>query len=127
MLSRSRLKPKRDTPRRNEGRVQHERMKAKAGAKATAEERRHLDRIAAMPCLVAGCTNAANIHHVVSDGFKRISRTHRLATPLCKIHHQDGPMAVHRIGHAKFTEVFGIDLLTWAEEAWEETQKEKAK
>lgn len=119
MIRRKPLKPKREKPRRNEGRVQHERMKPKAKAQPTAEEKRHLARVAAMPCLIPGCNNPANVHHVVSDGFQRLKRTHTRVTPLCRTHHQDGPCAVHRIGHAKFTKIFGIDLLAIADQLWD--------
>lgn len=121
MLRRSSIKAKRDTPRRNEGRVTHERMKPKAKRTATAQEKRHMERVAALACLVPGCNNPANIHHVVSDGMKRLARRHDRVTPLCETHHQSGPCAVHRVGHARFTEIFGIDLLMTAERLWEES------
>lgn len=118
-MLRSSIKPKRDKPRRDEGRIQHERMKPKAKRAATADEKRHLARVAAMPCLIPGCNNPANVHHVVSDGMKRLTRTHRRVVPLCEPHHQSGPAAVHRIGHARFTETFGLDLLQIADGMWE--------
>lgn len=112
------IKAKRDTPRRNEGRITHERMKPRSSAQSkTADERRHMDRIAKMPCLVCGA--AAQVHHVVSDGYKRITKSHKRVTPLCSNHHSTGPAAVHRIGHARFTEIFGIDLLATADQLWE--------
>lgn len=121
MLRRSGIKAKREAPRRNEGRVTHERMKLKAKRAASTQEKHHLDRVAAMPCLIPGCNNPANVHHVVSDGMKRLTRTHERVTPLCETHHQSGPTAVHRVGHARFTEIFGIDLLAVADQLWSES------
>lgn len=119
-MRRTPLRSKRPTPRRNGGRITHERMKPKSSAKAkSADEKRHMDRVAKMPCLVTGCNNGVQVHHVVSDGLKRITKTHKRVVPLCSMHHADGPQAVHRIGHARFTEIFGIDLLAMADQLWE--------
>jgi hypothetical protein len=119
-VRRTPLKRKRDTPRRKAPeRTQHQRIKRRAGSAPTAAEKRHMDRIAAMPCLVCGAP--ANIHHVISDGFQRITRTHRRVTPLCRWCHQDGPQAVHAIGHAAFNNLHGFDLLEWADREWEAT------
>ena len=85
----------------------------------TAAERRHLNRIGEMPCLV--CDGPAVIHHVVSNGYQRITRTHRLITPLCYRHHVDSPEAIHRIGHANFYAMHGIDLYKWACVEWDKS------
>jgi len=87
---------------------------------ATAEERRHLQAVAAMGCLV--CGEPATVHHVTSDGYKRLDRTHRRVTPLCPVHHmvQFGPReSVEALGHAGFRETYGIDLLAVADHLWE--------
>jgi hypothetical protein len=119
MLRKSPLKKRRETPRRNEGRIQHERMRPKGVAPPTAAEKAHMGRIAAMGCLV--CGEAATIHHVTSDGMKRIARSHKRTAPLCPRHHQIqfGPHeSVEALGHAGFTRVYGIDLLAWADQEW---------
>ena len=88
---------------------------------STAEERRHLQRVAELPCLVCGA--ASTVHHVTSDGFKRISRSHSRVAPLCARHHmiQFGPReSVEALGHAGFKERYGIDLLEEAERLWRE-------
>lgn len=121
MLRRSTIKAKRDTPRRNEGRVTHERMTPKASAKPSAAEKAHLGRVASLGCVVQGCNQAPQVHHVHSDGMKRIARSPRRVVGLCLEHHTVGPCAVHRIGHARFTEIFGIDLLETADRLWRET------
>ncbi len=69
-----------------------------------------------MPCLVCGARST--VHHVTSDGYKRISRSHLRVVPLCPRHHQiqHGPReSVEALGHAGFTATYGIDLLAEAE------------
>lgn len=86
----------------------------------TAAERRHLDRVASLGCLV--CDSPATVHHVTSDGYKRLTRTHERIVPLCPRHHmiQFGPHeSVEALGHAGFTETYGIDLLERARQLWE--------
>ena len=121
-MKRSPLKARRETPRRNEGRVRHGRIKAKAAAPPSTEEKRHLERVAAMPCLV--CGQAATVHHVTASIHGgRISRSHQRVVPLCPRHHQiqHGPQeSVEALGHGRFREVHGIDLLKAAEQLWDQ-------
>jgi len=125
-MRRTPLKRKREQPRRKAPeRCPHQRIKPKAGARPTAAEMRHLARVAALPCLV--CGRPATVHHVTSDGLKRIGRSHRLIAPLCRSHHQkvwdpkdSDPISVEGLGHAGFTAKFGIDLLKEAIRLWEE-------
>jgi len=98
------------------------RRKRKSSYKPAAV-RQHFARIAALGCLVCGGT--ATIHHVSSDGCKRIARSDQLVAPLCPRHHQIifGPReSVEALGHAGFTATYGIDLFAWAQNAWSETQ-----
>lgn len=118
MLRRSPLKAKRDTPRRNEGRVTHERIRRKPSDKGAAE-RQHMERVAAMPCCGCG-SRPVQVHHVISDGYKRLTRDHRRVVPLCIVCHTSGKEAVHAIGHAEFTRKTGLDLLQIADELWSE-------
>jgi hypothetical protein len=122
-MKRSPLKPKRDKPRRNEGRVQHNRMKPKASSPPTVEEGRHLSRLAAMPCLVCGI-EPVTIHHVTASVHGgRVARSHQRTVPLCPRHHQiqHGPReSVEALGHAGFYREYGIDLLAVAEQLWRE-------
>lgn len=94
-------------------------LKPKRRKAPTAAEKRHLARVAAVPCLVCGA--AAEVHHVVSDGYQRLSRDHKRVTPLCPDHHRTGPDAVHVLSHSGFTARHGIDLLAVAEQLWEES------
>lgn len=78
----------------------------------TAAEKRHHDRVAAMGCCVCGAE--ATIHHVTSDGFKRIARSHWLVVGLCPFHHLyqwNSKTSVEAMGHAKFCAHWGVDLL----------------
>jgi hypothetical protein len=115
MLRRAPLKAKRDKPRRNEGRVQHKRMKPKATGK-TAEEARFLDLVASLGCLI--CGSPASVHHIMHCAGKLKRRDHRFVVPLCQRHHQ-GMGGVHDLGgEAQFRDHWGVDLVGWAMEAW---------
>lgn len=117
-MRRTPLKKKRETPRRNEGRIQHKRAKPRAKSAPTAAEARHMSRIAAMPCL--GCGSAAvELHHSLTAKGKIRRRDHRFVCPLCPACHR-GPKGVHGIGSEhKFGRMIGLDLGAWAEAQWE--------
>jgi Recombination enhancement, RecA-dependent nuclease len=102
--------------------VNHKRMKPKAGAEPTADERRHMDRVAAMPCLVSG--EQATVHHVTGSAhlMGRFRRSHQLIVPLAPRFHQkvfdpkaSDPISVEGLGHRGFFDKYGIDLLAVAE------------
>lgn len=97
----------------------HRRMKPPVSRQPNAEETRHHDQVRSMDCAACG-SYPVSVHHVVSDGFKRLTKDHRRVLPLCPQCHQDGPYAVHRIGHGQFNRRFGIDQLKLAEQLWEE-------
>jgi len=86
----------------------------------TAAERRHLNRIGEMHCLV--CGRISTVHHITSNGYARITRTHKLVAPLCPWCHQHGPTAIHTIGAANFHAMHGIDLYKWASVEWDKSQ-----
>jgi len=117
-MKRSPLKAKRDTPRRSEGRVTHERMRAKATSK-TAAHRRYHTYVASLPCLGCGVQPVC-VHHVISDGHKRLTKDHSLVLPLCPSCHADGPTAVHRIGTRAWNAMHGFEQHVRAAELWEE-------
>lgn len=99
------------------------RMKPTRRKAPTAAERRHLARVAALPCLV--CGDASTVHHVTSDGYQRLTRTHERIVPLCPVHHmiQFGPReSVEALGHAGFTVAYGIDLLAVADRLWAQSK-----
>lgn len=97
-------------------------IKVKRRRANTPLEAFHLQRVAETPCLVSG--QPATVHHVTSDGFKRLRRTHERIVPLAPEYHmiQFGPReSVEALGHAGFTITYGIDLLAEAERLWMET------
>ena len=86
--------------------------------KATAADKRHMARIARLPCLVCGAR--ATVHHVTAyaDRPGRVSRRHDRVVPLCPRHHQiqHGPRdSVEALGHRGFYREYGIDLMAEAE------------
>jgi hypothetical protein len=87
----------------------------------TAQEKRHIERVAALPCLV--CQRPSTVHHVTarSDAPGRLSRTHQRIVPLCPVHHQiqhGTRESVEALGHRGFYATYGIDLLAEAERLW---------
>lgn len=61
----------------------------------TGAEKKHLDRVASLGCLI--CQAPATIHHPRFVCGMSQRAKHWLAVPLCKYHHQDGPhgQAIH--------------------------------
>lgn len=60
---------------------------------ATAAEKRHLDRVAKLPCAICGAW-PVHVHHI-REGFGMGQRApHALTLPLCPEHHQ-GTDGVH--------------------------------
>lgn len=128
LQQRTPLRPRREKERRkkhpmpmpgamNDGRVKEKRVRP-----MNAAEKRHADRVAAMGCLV--CKRPAQIHHETKvTGL----RDHRYLTPLCVDHHTAGPDARHTIKVQGFLRKFGINLITWALEAWQDSQRIEAK
>lgn len=86
----------------------------------TVLEKRHMQRVAEMGCLV--CGSPAQLHHVTAQiEGGRIPRSHKLVTPLCPRHHQiqhGAHESVEALSHRGFHETYGIDLLRAAERLW---------
>lgn len=125
-MIRSPLPRKRDKPRRVAGRITHGRMKEKASAPPTSQERAFMAYVATLPCVCCK-VQPVTLHHVsatVHGG--RISRSHKLICPLCPRHHliQHGPReSVEALGHGGFWRTHGVDLLAEAEKLWLEWSK----
>lgn len=93
----------------------------------TVSEKRHMERVARLPCIV--CGGISTVHHVTASIHGgRLPRRHDRVAPLCPIHHQavfdpyaSEPVSVERLGHRGFYLKHGIDLLAEAERLWEET------
>lgn len=59
---------------------------------ATLAEKGHLTRACSLGCIIPGCRNAPNVHHI-REGYGIAERaSHWETIPLCRFHHQDGPM-----------------------------------
>ena len=77
---------------------------------ATADEKRHMARVAQMGCCVCehmgyGDTPSV-VHHVRTQvGWGRDG--HMNVIPLCPEHH-DGALGIHTLGRTKFQEMYGI-------------------
>jgi hypothetical protein len=92
---------------------------------ASALEKRHIERVAGLSCLVSG-KRPVTVHHVTgyADRMGRFTRSHRLVVPLAAEYHliQHGPkISVEALGHRGFYQRHGIDLLAEAERLWAET------
>lgn len=94
----------------------------------TAEEKRHMDRVAQMPCLVCG-RHPVELHHVtgLATRMGRQTRRHDRVTPLCPPHHRMTAPGGHKesveaLGHRGFFRRFWIDLMMVAEFLWEERE-----
>lgn len=116
------LKAKRDKPRRNEGRVQHKRIKEKTSRPPTAEEKRHMDRVACKGCAVTGRKNVV-LHHIMHMHGKARRRDHRFVVALVPELHNMGSRSVHALGgEAAFLEEHGVDLVARAIADWNESR-----
>lgn len=77
---------------------------------ATADEKRHLAKVAGMRCIVCEIigfnTPCQQVHHVrARHGWGRTS--HMAVIPLCWEHHQ-GKYGVHSMGRDQFEEMYGM-------------------
>lgn len=90
----------------------------------TASEKRHMERVASLPCLV--CRAQSTVHHVTarSDRRGRLTRSNKRVVPLCPAHHQiqHGPhYSVEALNHQNFYKVHKVDLWAEAERLWKES------
>jgi hypothetical protein len=95
----------------------HGRVKPKYKPTPNASEKKYHVFLREKGCEV--CEREPSIHHIISDGFKRISKDHLLVTPLCPEHHQ-GDQGIHAIGHDAFTSLYGINLFDRAKENYQD-------
>lgn len=93
----------------------------------TAEEKRHMERVAHMGCLV--CGRPPEVHHVTGQATRigRLTRRHDRVVPLCPTHHRitapGGHMeSVEALSHRGFFKRYWIDLEKVAEFLWEERE-----
>jgi hypothetical protein len=102
-------------------------MKAKRKPRKPPAAKAHLERVAAMPCIIPTCRKPgpSTVHHVRhkitrSGTFARVDRR---VVPLCAPHHlhDHGPDSVERIHESGIFERFAVDLWAEAERLWEES------
>tara|TARA_R110000803_G_scaffold174446_2_gene237052 strand:- start:777 stop:1103 length:327 start_codon:yes stop_codon:yes gene_type:complete len=87
--------------------IKHGRIKPKWKPTPNTEEKAYHDWLRQLGCVV--CQREPSIHHVISDGYKRLSKSHWHCTPLCYDHHQNQE-GYHSIGHKQFVKQYDIDL-----------------
>ena len=115
---------KRKTPLRAKPASAKRTLKRRGAAKSAAEKR-HLDRIAAMRCLLCKRPGPSTVHHVRHKITRSgtFARDHKRTVPLCVACHQHdhGKESVERVHEAGIYERTGIDLWAEAERLWEES------
>lgn len=88
----------------------------------------HMNRVAALGCLVSG--EEATLHHVTSTihGGRTVTRSDKLIVPLAPRFHMKShdpkaaaPISVEGLSHRGFYDLHGIDLFAVAVRLWEET------
>lgn len=124
-MKRSPLRSKRPTPRRKAPeRVAYTRLKPKAGEPPTAEESRHMGRVARLPCEICSKPPPSTVHHVRHKITRSgtFARSHKRVVPLCPACHQHdfGAESVERLHEAGIYQRTGIDLWAAAERLWRE-------
>lgn len=100
----------------------HKRIKEPRARPMNADEKRHVERIAQMPCLVCGAWPVEVNHVKDGPGGKR---DHRFVSPLCPRHHRitvDSKVSYESMSREAFNEMIGFDLLAWAKEQWKISQ-----
>lgn len=84
------------------------------GKGATAAERRHLERVANVGCIVCRREGngivEANVHHIRLGQGMAQRASHFLTIPLCHAHHQTGGhgVAIHA-GQSTFERIYGSE------------------
>lgn len=122
-MRRSPLKAKRETPRRNAGRVTHERMKRKPRDEPNREERQYHAWLRAKgACEACGRRTGLVIHHVLSSiPPKAVKRDHWFVVLICSGCHNGDTNSVHLLGsEALFEDETGVDLVAISMQRLEE-------
>jgi hypothetical protein len=114
-MKRTPLRAKRLKPRRNEGRVQHKRMKSPVATSPSAEQVAYWQSLPAS-CVVCRGVDAI-IHHLLSPLPEKTSRRdHWYVVRLCPQCHNMGTQSVHLLGsESAFKRVHGVDLVAIAQ------------
>lgn len=70
------------------------------------KDKPHMNWVASQGCMIPGCSNSPNVHHIRILGEPRDDRR---TIPLCYFHHQ-GDEGVHFLGKHVWREKFGHEL-----------------
>jgi hypothetical protein len=111
------LRPERREPRRDEGRVTHERIKPRRG-EISDEQQRYHDSLRYFqggrrrPCQCGCRRTGEDVHHILARvPGKGPKRDHWFVVLLSSFCHTMGRDSIHMLGsEAKFKEVHGVDL-----------------
>ena len=124
LVQRTPLRQKRLTPRRDEGRVTHGRIKERE-ERPTLEQRRFWDSLPSI-CQACGALGAI-IHHLMAPAPGKVRRRdHWFIVRLCPSDHNMGDDSVHLLGsEAKFLAVRGVDLVAIAVANLEQWRSQK--
>lgn len=117
-MRRTPIAKKRAKPRRNEGRVQHGRVKAR-GRFATDHVKRYWETLG-RKCVACGRSDETVIHHILAPMAEKLrKRDHRFVVILCPGCHNGNDTSVHLLGsEALFLERTGICLVAIARNNW---------
>lgn len=115
-MRRSPINPKRTRPRRNDGRVKHDRMRPKASRPPTAEQQAYHDWLRAKGKCQAGGSGDLVIHHLLARALgKQGRRDHWFVVLISSDLHNLGTISVHQLGsEAAFLRETGVDLVAIA-------------
>ncbi|MES2173886.1 MAG: hypothetical protein V4523_08050 [Pseudomonadota bacterium] len=117
-MRRTPLAKKRATPRRDEGRVRHERIKDR-GRFPTEHVKRYWETLERR-CVSCGRSGETVIHHILARLSEKLrQRDHRFVVMLCPGCHNMSDTSVHMLGsEAAFHSATGIDLVEIACANW---------
>lgn len=82
-------------------------LKAPKLAKGTEAGRKHMARVAQLPCVCCGA-HPVEVHHVISGRFSQRRASDLETIPLCPQHHRIGPDAIHE-NKALWEDTYGPD------------------
>lgn len=74
-------------------------------ARPTIAEKKHMDRVAQLPCVICS-TSPVEVHHAGTGAGGR--KNHMKVLPLCVNHHR-GAQGIHTIGRKVWRELFGTE------------------
>lgn len=57
----------------------------------------YMGAVKQLPCCICGAPPPSDAHHCFHDRYGALKENDFLTIPLCKLDHQDGPEAIHKI------------------------------